>query len=139
VPEVFADTFYWIALLNPADKWHQKAISLSQSNPALSLVTTDAVLTEILNYFSDAGQKMRNAAAALCDHTLAHANTVVLPQTREAFAGGFDLYKARPDKGFSLTDCISMIEMRRQHRRCAHARSAFRPGRIQSPIPLNSR
>jgi predicted nucleic acid-binding protein len=48
---------------------------------------------------------------------MAHANTVVLPQTREAFVSGFDLYKARPDKGYSLTDCISMIEMRERKMR----------------------
>lgn len=112
MPEVFAYTFYWIALLNPADKWHQEARTFSQTNPEVSLVTTDAVLTEMLNYFSEAGEKMRQAAAALCDETMAHANTTVLRQTREAFASGFDLYKARPDKGYSLTDCISMIEMR---------------------------
>jgi predicted nucleic acid-binding protein len=55
---------------------------------------------------------MRRAVAALCDQTIAHANTVVLTQTREVFSRGFDLYKARPAKGYSLTDCISMIEMR---------------------------
>jgi predicted nucleic acid-binding protein len=115
VPEVFADTFYLIALLNPADKWHEEARTFSQTNPEVSLLTTDAVLMEMLNYFSEAGEGMRQAAAALCDQTMAHANTVVLPQTREAFASGFDLYKARPDKGYSLTDCISMIEMRERN------------------------
>jgi predicted nucleic acid-binding protein len=115
VPEVFADSFYWIALLNPADKWHHDARTFSQTNPEVSLVTTDAVLTEILNYFSEAGERMRQAAVALCDQTITHANTVVLPQTRAAFASGFDLYKARPDKGYSLTDCISMIEMRERN------------------------
>ena len=112
MPEVFADTFYWIALLNPTDKWHQKATAISQANPEASLVTTEAVLTEFLNYFSGGGERMRRAASVLCDQIMAHANTSVLPQTREAFTRGFDLYKARPDEGFSLTDCISMIEMR---------------------------
>lgn len=69
MPEVFADTFYWIALLNPADKWHQQAKTFSQTNPEFSLVTTDAVLTEMLNYFSEAGERMRRAAAALCDQS----------------------------------------------------------------------
>jgi predicted nucleic acid-binding protein len=27
---------------------------------------------------------------------------------------GFELYAARPDKGYSLTDCISMQTMRRE-------------------------
>jgi predicted nucleic acid-binding protein len=28
--------------------------------------------------------------------------------------GGLALYRARPDKGYSLTDCISMQTMRRE-------------------------
>jgi predicted nucleic acid-binding protein len=112
VPEVFADTFYWIALLNPADKWHQDARAFGRANAETRLVTTEGVLTEVLNYFSETGERMRRAAAALCEQTLTHANTLVLSQTREAFSHGFELYKARPDKGYSLTDCISMIEMR---------------------------
>jgi predicted nucleic acid-binding protein len=112
VPEVFADTFYWIALLNPADKWHQDAKTISQARPEYSLLTTEAVLVEMLNYFSASGEGMRRAAAELCDQTMTHANTLVLPQTREVFVRGVDLYKARPDKGYSLTDCVSMVEMR---------------------------
>ena len=112
MPQVFADTFYWIALINPVDQWHQGAKAFSQANAQASVVTTEAVLTEVLNYFSSAGEVLRRAAAAICDHALKHANTLVLPQTRDVFARGFDLYKARPDKGYSLTDCISMIEMR---------------------------
>ncbi len=110
--EVFADTFYWIALLNPADKWHQEAKIFSQTNPEVTLVTTDAVMIELLNYFSEAGDRMRQAATAFCEQAMEHANTLVLPQSRETFTRGIELYKARPDKGYSLTDCISMIEMR---------------------------
>jgi uncharacterized protein len=111
VPEVFADTFYWIALLNPADKWHLAARTFARKNPETVLLTTEAVLTEFLNYFSESGQNTRHAAGAMCDQTISHANTVVVPHTIETFASGFAFYKARPDKGYSLTDCISMIEM----------------------------
>jgi len=30
------------------------------------------------------------------------------------FAGGLDLYRERPDKDWSLTDCISFVIMRQQ-------------------------
>ena len=36
----------------------------------------------------------------------------VIPQTTESFRAGLDLYRARLDKGYSLTDCISMNVMR---------------------------
>ena len=38
----------------------------------------------------------------------------IIPQSHESFLSGFELYAARPDKGYSLTDCISMQTMRRE-------------------------
>jgi uncharacterized protein len=51
------------------------------------------------------------------------ASTVsVVPQSHESFLDGLSLYESRPDKGYSLTDCIiirrswriSMQAMRRE-------------------------
>lgn len=39
---------------------------------------------------------------------------LVVPQSRESFLAGLELYRARPDKGYSLTDCISMQTMRQE-------------------------
>jgi predicted nucleic acid-binding protein len=38
----------------------------------------------------------------------------VIPQSRESFLSGLRLYEARPDKGYSLVDCISMETMRKE-------------------------
>jgi predicted nucleic acid-binding protein len=38
----------------------------------------------------------------------------VIPQRRESFLAGLQLYRARPDKGYSLVDCISMRTMRKE-------------------------
>ncbi len=38
----------------------------------------------------------------------------VHPQSRASFLSGLAFYEARPDKGYSLTDCISMETMRRE-------------------------
>lgn len=35
-------------------------------------------------------------------------------QSRESFLRGLALYEARPDKGYSLTDCISIEAMRQK-------------------------
>ena len=40
------------------------------------------------------------------------ADVDVLPQTRADFDAALALYEARPDKGYSLTDCRSMVAMR---------------------------
>ena len=42
---------------------------------------------------------------------LEDATVRVVEQSRESFLKGLELYEARPDKGFSLTDCISMNTM----------------------------
>jgi hypothetical protein len=39
--QVFADTFYWTALLNPRDEWHQRVKAYSVNNLGfVYLVTT---------------------------------------------------------------------------------------------------
>lgn len=50
-----------------------------------------------------------NAAALLRD-----PRVKVIPQSRESFMAGLELYRARPDKGYSLIDCISMQTMRNE-------------------------
>ena len=44
-----------------------------------------------------------------------YGNIEVLPQTRQSLLRGLDLYKARSDKSYSLTDCISMVTMRERN------------------------
>jgi predicted nucleic acid-binding protein len=111
VSEIFADSFYWIALANPADVWHQSATTFSQTNTEAMLTTTDEVLSEFLNYFSAAGERKRTVVAVMFEEAMSHPRVVVIPQTRESLLRGFTLYKARADKGYSLTDCISMTTM----------------------------
>ena len=59
---VFADTGYWIALLNPRDDLHQKASATSRDYTPNQIVTSE-ILTEFLNSFSDYGPGLRQAAA----------------------------------------------------------------------------
>ena len=111
---VFADTCYWIALLNPRDQTHRIAIRVSKGLTDHRTVTTQEVLTELLNYFGARGPYFRSAAAKLVERLQADPSITVLPQTREGFLAGLRLYQARPDKSYSLSDCISMEVMRRE-------------------------
>ena len=74
----------------------------------VEIVTTDAVLVEVLAYFCSAGPYWRQEAAGLVDDLRADPHVLVLPQTREMFDAGLALYRRRLDKGYSLTDCMSM-------------------------------
>ncbi|HKP81423.1 MAG TPA: PIN domain-containing protein [Pyrinomonadaceae bacterium] len=108
----FIDTLYFVALFNPRDQWHQQAIAASQLVAETALITTEDVLVELLNFFSEYGEKARRGAITQVEGILSGANVDVIPQSHEAFMAGLTLYKARPDKGYSLTDCISMQAMR---------------------------
>ena len=110
--EIFADAFYWIALANPADQWHDAAKRFDEDNADALLVTTEEVLTEFLNYYAEAGTRRRKIVGAMCEQVLAHPNITVFPQSHESFSQGLALFRQREDKGYSLTHCISMTLMR---------------------------
>lgn len=109
---LFADTFYWVALLNPRDAFHAPVTSFDSSLSATRLVTTDEVLTEVLNWFSRFGPRWRSEAATLVHELRSDPDVDVLAQTRGDFDAALALYEARPDKSYSLTDCRSMLALR---------------------------
>ena len=104
---VFADTRYWVALLNPRDELHNKATELSKFLNPVRIVTSEMVLTEVLNDFSKRGDYPRQAATELIDRIQENPNITVVSQTSQQFRQGLELYKNRLDKNWSLTDCVS--------------------------------
>ncbi len=58
---VFADTFCRIALANPLDQWHPKAVRAGVALGRAMIVTTEEVLTEFLAHFSGQGHSMTNS------------------------------------------------------------------------------
>ena len=105
---LFADTFYWVALADVADSAHRRALALTSERATSHIVTTDEVLTEYLTFFAAAPAQVRREAAESVERILVAPVIRVIPQSRESFLAGLQLYRARPDKGYSLTDCISM-------------------------------
>jgi predicted nucleic acid-binding protein len=114
VRTIFADTFYWTALTSPDDTFYLKALEFSRLLVPDRIITSDDVLVEYLAFFAKAGPSVRAQACCLAARLLQDPRVVVVPQSHELFLEGLDLYRARPDKGYSLTDCISMLIMRRQ-------------------------
>lgn len=111
---VFADTFYWIAVTTPDDSAYARALEFSRSRLPDQIVTTDEVLSEYLTFFSGMSPSVRSQAGDNAVALLRNPRVKVMPQSRESFLAGIELYRARPDKGYSLTDCISMLTMRRE-------------------------
>jgi predicted nucleic acid-binding protein len=106
---IFVDTFYWIARINPRDQWHHKSLALNSSLKDAHLITSEAVLIELLNYFSNYGPEMRKAVALIVRAIIHDLNATIISGD---FEKGLLLFGSRLDKGYSMTDCISMTIMR---------------------------
>ena len=109
---IFADTFYWAASINPEDDWHAPVIAITSTLGQARIVTTEEVLAETLTFFSTYGSRMRQRTCQLVQGVISNPNLKVVHQTHESFLAGLTLYQNRPDKEYSLIDCISMQTMR---------------------------
>jgi predicted nucleic acid-binding protein len=102
--EVFADTFYFIALLNPRDPHHGAAV---EATDVLSphVVTSNWVLAEVADALS--APNVRQRTARFIRGVLEDPDTTVIEDEVKWFEQGLDLFQQRLDKSWSLTDCIS--------------------------------
>lgn len=105
---VFADTFFYLAILCPTDAHHAQATrwSVHYDGP---LLTTAWVLTELADAFGKTTQ--RAGFVRLHQSMLDDPKMEIVPASDELWERGLKLYSSRPDKDWSLTDCISFIVM----------------------------
>ena len=108
---VFADTGYWIAMSNPGDDLHSKAVSIANHLGDALIVTSQMVLAEFLTEMSRRGEFMRKVAVSAVKDILDDSHVQVIPQSDEQFHIAFELYASRSDKQWSLTDCASFLIM----------------------------
>ena len=110
--QTFADTSYWVAALDDKDQWFEQAMNAASEIGESEIVTTESVLIEVLNHFSDYRADIKDYVANYVEEILKDEETLVLLHSHETFQKALQLYKSRLDKGYSLTDCISMNAMR---------------------------
>ena len=110
--EVFADTYFYLAVLNARDAAHARAMDLSKTL-GTSTVTTAWVLTELGDGMAsvDARPAFLKLVASLSKNPLC----CIVPPSKPLFERGLALYSERPDKEWSLTDCISFVVMRERN------------------------
>jgi uncharacterized protein len=104
---VFADSFFYLALLNPADAAHDAAERLSLGLH-VPVVTTAWVLAEVANTMA----AQRRSFLLLYENLRNDRNVAIVPPTEESFGEGLAFYARHQDKDWSLTDCISFLVMR---------------------------
>lgn len=111
---VFLDSAYAIALSAPNDQHHAHAVLLAErlESEGAQLITTRAVVLEIGNALSK--QRYRQDAIKLLHALEGDPNVEIVPITEQLYRRGFQLYSARPDKDWGITDCISFIVMEEQ-------------------------
>lgn len=106
--ETFADTYFYLALLNPRDAAHSKALEAGRANVGF-LVTTEFVLLEVADAL--AAPQLRERFNRLLDALHADPTVTVVPASNDLFQRGVALYRERSDKDWPLTDCISFAVM----------------------------
>ena len=111
---VFADTGYWVALLNPSDDLNAKAKEVSRGLGAVRIYTTEMVLVEVANMFGKEGEAFRVLVQQTISSLRENPNVTIEPQTSTLFREGLDFYAAHRDKHWSLTDCASFLVMRQE-------------------------
>jgi len=101
--------------LNARDSLHNKASQFSDVYQPPQILTSEMVLTELLNTCCDSGHPLRfkvgTYVASLCERS----NVGIYPQTSHLFVRALRLYRQRPDKDWSLIDCASFVIMEEQH------------------------
>jgi predicted nucleic acid-binding protein len=110
----FLDTGYVIALEAEDDQRHREARehwrNLAQQRP--DLVTTTYVIDEIVTFFNS---RDRHAKAVEIGQRLLQSPHIQLVHVDiPLFEEGWSYFQRRPDKRYSLTDCISFVVMERE-------------------------
>lgn len=105
---VFVDAFYYLALLNPADEFHVAAVQATK-NITGTLVTTAWVLVEVADALSLPA--VRDRTHRFIRQVLRDPGTLVVMEHEPWYERGLVLSGNRPDKSWSLTDCISFALM----------------------------
>ncbi|MCB9769724.1 MAG: type II toxin-antitoxin system VapC family toxin [Candidatus Omnitrophica bacterium] len=106
---IFADTSYFIALMNERDELHLSAVERTP-NESVKIITSEYVLVELLNSFSK--PTVRSVAARFVRDLLRNSSFETVKSTSRLLLAGVDLFQNREDKEWSLTDCISFVIMR---------------------------
>ncbi len=103
------DTLFIQALLNSKDRHHQQArVLLPRVYNAREVWVTEAVLVEVGNAFSAMNRSAASQSIQQCYRT---PNITVVTVDTVLLGRALQLYGARPDKDWGLTDCISFTLM----------------------------
>jgi hypothetical protein len=112
MPVCFADTAHYLALLNARDALHWTAIEASRRVSG-SVVTSSWVIQELADGL--ATPPSRSVFLRLLDALRNDPDLLIVGFDATLWRKALDLYRDRPDKAWSLTDCTSFVIMQEHH------------------------
>jgi len=101
-------------MLNEQDELHILCERLVGNIQDARWVTTEAVLTELLNHLGSQGTNLRHVAASFVEGLRSSPNVTIIPQTSTQFWRALLLYSQRLDKEWSLTGYVSFLVMKQE-------------------------
>lgn len=107
----FVDTGFLMAICQPSDSLHQRATAWADTVND-DLLVTEYVLVETVNGLARTRDRQR--AMLIAESVMGGGGFTFLRASEEWFRAGWDLFRSRADKEWSLTDCVSFEVMRRQ-------------------------
>lgn len=109
--KIFVDTAAWIALLNTRDALHSKAERVRDQlqQQKATLVTTEFILIEVADALCSS--TLRQKTVIFINRLRQVKNLRIVPVSEALLAKKWEFYSQRPDKDWSLTDCISFMVM----------------------------
>jgi predicted nucleic acid-binding protein len=108
---VFADAFYFFALLNKRTP-RIKPPHPSVPKTDVPYVTTAWVLTEVADGCSSVDRC--GAFLELRELLRESSDAKIIPPSEELFERGVERFRQRPEKDWPLTDCISFAAMKEE-------------------------
>ena len=115
MPTVLVDTAAWIALVNTRDELHFRAEQTMAElrRGKVALMTTEFVLLEVANALCTSAWRAK--AVKLIEGFRSLPDLLIVPADTILLAEGWELYRSRPDKEWSLTDCTSIVVLQKEH------------------------
>lgn len=107
--KIFIDTLYLIALINPKDQYHKKALFLGNEYKHSGFLTTDIILLEVGNALA---KNYKNQALQLINTLLTSPEVEIINFDVNLLNKALILYEKYQDKSWGLVDCCSFIVMK---------------------------
>lgn len=112
--ELFVDTSGWGCYFDESDPFHERAEEFVRlaAEFGVKLVTTDWVLAELVTLLLNRMKLPHQKIVQIVDGIFHSPSVAIVHVSEEMVRAAWSLFKQRPDKRWTLVDCVSFIVMK---------------------------